>query len=119
VSESLTLTLRRTLGSARFRYTSELELQDGIAELFTARGIAFERERQLGPDRVDFFIAGIAIEVKIEGSLSDVTRQLHRYSEHPDVTGVVLVTTRARHNAMPNLMTAKPVDVIHLLGSVF
>jgi hypothetical protein len=119
MSESVPQTLRRILGSARFRYSGEIELQNGIEQLFTQRQLTFERERALGPDRVDFFAHGVAIEVKIDGSLSEVTRQLHRYAQHPDVTAIVLVTTRARHNAMPAAMNEKPVDVIHLLGNVF
>ena len=102
----------------RFRHTNEIELQDGIAKALTDAGLAFKREHHLGVDRVDFFLDGIALEVKIGGSLSDVTRQLHRYSEHTDVHTVALVTTMARHRPMPVIMSGKPVLVFHLIGSV-
>jgi hypothetical protein len=119
VSVSDLESLRSIVALARVRHTTELELQDGLAEILTGNGIGFVRERALGDDRVDFFIEGIALEVKTRGGLSDVTRQLHGYAEHEDVTAVLLATTLARHNQMPDHMNGKPVAVAHMLGGAF
>jgi hypothetical protein len=112
-------TIARALRSHRFRCDSEADLQEGISRVLTEAGLPHRREHHLGPDRVDFFLAGIALEVKIDGSLSAVTRQLHRYAQHPDVHSVLLVTTRALHDRMPVAMCGKPVAVIHLEGGAF
>jgi hypothetical protein len=73
-------------------------------------GIEHQREVSLTPkDRPDFMVGGVAIELKVDGSAPEVTRQLMRYVQHPDVTGVVLVTTRQRHMCMPATMQGKPV----------
>ena len=116
--------LPRILKAHRFRLSHEFVLQNGIAGVLLEAGIPFEREHCLrnGRDRVDFFVdmqreGGIALEVKVDGSLSEVTRQLHRYAQHPDVRAIVLVTTRAMHDRMPAEMCGKPVRVIHLEGA--
>jgi predicted SpoU family rRNA methylase len=108
------------LQARRFRHTNEKELQDGIESVLTEIGARFEREKQLGPkDRVDFFVkAGIALEVKIKGSLADVTRQLHRYAEHDQVQSILLVTAKARLGALPETLRGKPVRVVALLGGI-
>lgn len=103
--------------SRRYRFSDETMLQNGIAKVLAEDGIAFEREYPLGRDRVDFFVQGIALEVKVDGSLSEVTRQLHRYAQHPDVQIVALVTTKSQHCRMPSEMAGKPVRVIHLEGA--
>jgi hypothetical protein len=44
----------------------------------------------------------VAIEIKIDGSCSEVTRQIHRYSQHPDVEEILLITTCAKHLRIKN-----------------
>lgn len=103
-----------------FSFSAEEELQEGIANVLEGAGIAFEREYHLDArNRPDFFLsAGIAIEVKVDGATSAVTRQLHRYAHHPDVRAIVLVTTRQRHRAIPRELNGKPVTVITLTESM-
>lgn len=112
-------TISGVLRAHRFRFSSELQLQDGIENALRADGVVFERERQLGHDRVDFFAGGVALEVKVDGSLSAVTRQLHKYAQHPDVSAVVLATTRMLHDRMPAEMCGKPVRVVVLRTGAF
>ena len=50
------------------------------------------------------------------GSLAQATRQLFRYAAQPSVTGVLLVTTRYAHRALPETMEGKPVGVLCLAG---
>lgn len=105
----------------QFQFASELELQDGIAQVL-AGAPAFEgtsREHRLGKDRVDFFWSGVAIEVKVGGSLSAVVRQLYRYARSPDVCSIVLVTSRVMHARMPDHMCDKPVRVVVLRTGAF
>lgn len=109
------------LGRTRIRASSEAEVQRAIAHVFTGDGIPFDREVEIGEgDRIDFVVGGsIGVEVKVDGSLSSVTRQLHRYASSPLITELVLVTTRMRHRHMPAAINGKSITVVHLLGSVF
>ncbi len=106
------------LARVKFSYRDEKELQEGIRRVLTMAGLSFEREAQLaGRDRIDFWLEpGLGLEVKVDGSLSLVTRQLHRYSEHPTVHALLLVTSCSNHRALPHAMSDKPVRV-HLLRS--
>jgi hypothetical protein len=102
--------------AAKFRFASEYDLQAGIAKLLTDEGVAFEREVRINKkDRLDFLISGgIALEVKVDGALSSVTRQLFRYAGQPEVTHLVLVTTRAMHRQIPQTIHGKPLYIVHL-----
>ena len=71
--------------------------------------------------RADFCVADtpggrsglvVAVELKVAGTLAEVTRQLFRYAEDAGVCGVVLVTTRARHDALPDTLLGKPLRVV-------
>lgn len=101
-----------------FHVSHEEELQGAIAQLLDEAAIPFVREHRLSAaDRVDFmFSEGVALEVKVDGSLSSVLRQLHRYAQHPDVERMLLVTTRATHRAVPAVLSGKPVAVVHVGG---
>lgn len=97
-------------------------------------GSAMRREYELGPeDRVDFFIQepnpthptvggpglrasiGLGIEVKVDGSLSALLRQLQRYAQHDSIDGLLVVSTRAHHRDLPATLSDKPVVVASLL----
>ena len=52
-------------------------------------------------------------------SVAEVLRQLHRYVQFPGVQAIVLVTTKARHLAMPAMLNRKPLHVASLLGGAF
>jgi hypothetical protein len=130
----------RALAARSFLFSTEDELQRGLAIVFTAEEMAFERERRLTPqDRADFILwegekvgpveevppaavpmpRWLALEVKVDGSLSAVTRQLHRYAQHPQVDALLLVTTRAQHLRLHGeTMNGKPVRV-HVVRNAF
>lgn len=96
---------------------AERQLCDAIEAALSALGYRFEREFRLnGRDRPDFVVGMpvVAVEVKIKGSLAEVTRQIHRYAQHPDVTGILVVTTRADHRRLPDTLSGKPVAVCYL-----
>lgn len=103
------------LNARRFVFTSERELQDGIADALTAAGVAFEREAILWPDsRVDFLVGAVALEVKIDGVASSVLQQLHRYALAPHVQAVVLVTARSTLRAVPSILAGKPCRSVYV-----
>jgi hypothetical protein len=103
------------LVASRFAAAPEVELQNAIALALGEAGIAFEREVVLGPgDRIDFLVGDVGIEVKVDGSLSDVTRCLHRYLGSERVSAVVLATTRFRHRAVPREMQGKVIAFVHV-----
>ena len=95
----------------RFRYSSEYDLQRGIVAALQHSGLEYEREAKIPSGRLDFLCSGIAVEVKTRGSLGDLTRQIHRYLQEPDVRGVLVVTTRSIHRDLPDEISGKPVRV--------
>jgi hypothetical protein len=105
----------------RFSSTGEAELQRGIDKVLTDAGLQVQREKHLSrKDRPDFLVQdGVAIEVKIDGSLTAVMRQISRYATQPAVLAIILVTTRATHAVrMPESFCGKPVRVVHLAGAL-
>lgn len=77
-----------------YRYSSEVALHESMAKVLQDNGFAFTREYVLDArNRVDFWVDGIVIEVKVDGSMSDALRQVDRYINLPQVTGVILAGT--------------------------
>lgn len=108
------------LRSSRFRYSSERELQDGIAQLLTGMGVIHEREVRLSnEDVIDFLVSGgLGIEVKIQGTIVNLLRQLNRYAQHQDVKALLVVTGRMQLTGLPRAIGGKPLRVVSLLGSL-
>ena len=109
--------LRALLAPLRCRARAELVLQDLIAEVLARAEIAFEREVRLSAhDRIDFVCGSIGVEAKVDGSLTAITRQLHRYAQSDRLAHLMLVTTRMRHLTVPRSFNGKRVEVVHLIG---
>jgi len=104
------------LQAARFHFSNEFDLQAGIDKLLTDEGVVFQREVRINKqDRLDFLTEeGIAIEIKVDGALSAVTRQLFRYAAKPEVLQIILVTTRTKHRQIPQTINGKPVYLVQL-----
>lgn len=101
----------------RFRHATENELQAGLAAALGAGGYRVVREARLSArDRIDLLVDTIGVEVKIAGVPRDVDRQLLRYAQSARITGLVLVTNRARHRP-PVELNGKPVAIASLLGA--
>lgn len=82
------------LGRYAYRYCNELQLHTAIAGVLDEAGYRFEREYVLDAgNRADFFLNGLVIEVKVDGSLSSALRQVDRYSGLDAVQGVLLAST--------------------------
>ena len=111
-------TLLSVLGSYRFNAVNEDQLQLGVASALQGAGIPFEREVRLNAaDRIDFLVGEFGLECKIEGSLSSIIRQLHRYAQHDRVKSLVLLTTRCTHQRAPEELNGKPVRVLATMGA--
>jgi len=115
----VTIALETTAAALRnysYLATSEDELQRAVADVLEWEAIAAMREYILPgtTDRPDFFVpaGGIVVECKVDGSSNDVARQLIRYAQHADVAGIVLITTRQRHRAVPRELAGVAVDVV-------
>ena len=107
--------LRDLLGSFRFQYADEIQLQDGIARVLKDSHIEFEREFRLSQrDRIDFMVEKVGIEVKVGHPLASVMRQVHRYMQSSEVEELLVVTNRCRHSIIPQIINDKPVEVLFL-----
>lgn len=106
----------------RYIWSSEEDLQDSLERVFKVAQIAYEREVELSEKggRIDFMLEGlIGVEVKVQGSPAEVTRQLVRYCDRPEIGGLILVTGRLRLSKMPQTIRNKPVAVAALWEGVF
>lgn len=112
-------TLVQLIKSYRYNYTDEYGLQASIAAVLTEAGYKPIREkhiRRIG--RMDLMIGGIVIEVKVFGSVPNVMRQIGGYLGSPEVEGVLLASSVARHATVPALIKGKPVRTALLLGDL-
>lgn len=114
------LALAKLIHRTRFRFMEERQLQDQIEQLLQGNRVPYLREMPLTPkDRIDFLCGTVGIEVKIEGAVNAVQRQLWRYAADNRISELILVTTRSAHKSLPPVITGKPVMVVHLVHSIF
>lgn len=108
----------KTLSGFRYRFCNEYQLQDGVEAVVRASGWEYVREFKLSAhDRPDFWFpsSGVAVEIKVDGSTASVIRQIHRYAQHPEVRGIILISSRARHIfAIPENISGIPVEALHV-----
>lgn len=103
----------------RFRYYSERDLQDAMEKVLVAHGIACKRESALSrADRPDFMVGTTAIEVKIQGSLAELLRQINRYAQHDDVESILVVGTPHWISRIPPDLAGKAIYRVRLVGSL-
>lgn len=108
--------LANLLAGFSYRFGSETQLHEAIAQVLTQDGRAFRREVRIDDkNRFDFDLAGIIIEVKIKGSLSEALHQVDRYCALDHVRGVLIASSvRWAVVQEPKPIRGKPVRVIHL-----
>ena len=115
---ALAVVIDEAFRTHRPQIPSERSLCDAIEVVL--RGHPFEREFRLTDrDRPDFVVGLVplvAVEVKVKGSLADLTRQLFRYAEHDEVSGILVVTTRSTHRELPTTILGRPVAVCYIGG---
>lgn len=113
------------LTSHSYRASNEAVLQSALAKVLDKHHVMYERERRIGArDRIDFYVTAscgqhVGIEVKVQGALSAVAMQLHRYAESPDVDTLILATTLNRLTAIPDEMVGKSVYAVRLSSGMF
>ncbi|MBA1305888.1 hypothetical protein [Stutzerimonas stutzeri] len=110
--------LSNTLCRYRYRYGNEEQLHVAIGAVLDQAGLPFINEYNLDiKNRADFWLDGLVIEVKVDGSLSAALRQCDRYLKLPHVTGLVLASTQRWASypleAKPN-WAGKPFAMIRL-----
>lgn len=106
--------IRRAVVARRFLFNDERDLQDGIEKVFTDEKIGHRREAEIEGGRIDFLAGAVGIEVKVGGSLAEVTRQLHRYAKCSQVLALVLISSRLRLGNLPESLNGKPLVVVQV-----
>lgn len=111
--------IRRVLRAVKYTYSTEKELQDGIARVLGAAGVAVDREYKLADDLgvIDFRVGRIGIEIKTKGSPTQVARQLIRYCKSDELDEIILVTGRVALGELPDQLGGKKLYVLALWGS--
>lgn len=108
--DALAQRVARVVLRTRFNLSDEKATQQEMAEVLSAVGICFEREKHLGPgDIPDFMVSGgLAIEIKLKRSVSkmEIYRQLRRYALHQEVLGLLLITNVSM--GLPPTIEGKP-----------
>lgn len=104
----------------RFRFGSEMELQDGIEQVLKRSGVGYLREKSLSAkDRPDFLVeGGIAIEIKIQGTLAQALRQIDRYAKHDGVHSILVIGSPIWIGRIPAMVGGKPVQSIRITESL-
>lgn len=101
------------LSTFRFRTGREIDLQDGVEKVLVEAGIAFLREHRIRRGPIDFFLSGIGVECKVDGSQSEVWRQLVDYADDEAIAGLILVTSKPSHIAgLANELCGKPLGIV-------
>lgn len=132
------------LGKYRIPITAEAVVHTHLMDIFTREGIPVQHEVVLPNDtgRIDFIVMQvqrvplvadqmgaqpfhidvkkelIGIEVKVDGSPSDVIRQLYRYADCGLFAHLILITSRATHARVPNELRGVPITILRF-GAAF
>lgn len=106
------------LDQHRFRGMTEEHFQDAIDAILTDSDAEYLREERLSPrDRIDFLVGETGIEVKINGSPSEIIRQLGRYAASERIATLILASSRIRLiQDIPTTIHGVPVHAIALRG---
>jgi hypothetical protein len=112
--------LEQLLGVRRFSFTTEAELQRGIAAVLTAADVVFEREVVLARgERIDFLVGALGLEVKVKGTVEAAHMQLLRYAQHERIEGLLLVSGTHKIGDLPPEIEGKPVRVTYVQRAIF
>lgn len=109
--------IEHALRGKNYRYNSEVDLHEGLAQALTEDGIEFEREVKVTGGRIDFLIADVGVEVKIKGSANGLRAQVARYSMDGRISEFLIVTTRPTHRLVSGATrNGKPIRVLTIGG---
>jgi hypothetical protein len=109
------------LNQYRFRFGSEIELQNGIEKVLVRAEIPFTREIALSAkERPDFFVGeSTALEIKTKGTVAALLRQVFRYAALDAVSEIIVVGTPAWIANLPSEINGKPLYRLRLINSLF
>ena len=95
---------------------SEAEIHNEIAKALDANDVCYFHEYVLGPRcRVDFYIDGVAIEVKKgKPNRTQLAMQINRYAEFDIVDAVIIVVETSLYNPISRTWNGKPCHVLGL-----
>ncbi len=97
----------------RLCLTDEKQTQVEIEAILKEAGIQYEKEYRLDKSSIpDFFINGIAIEIKIKGTSKQIYRQCERYCKFEQVKELILVTNKSM--GFPTEINNKPCYILNL-----
>ena len=95
-TEQVILRVVQLVERNRCSLQDEKRTQVDLAKVFAEDGLNASREHRLSTNDIpDFFVDGVVIEVKIKGQRTAIYRQIERYCMHPEVKGIVLVTSKS------------------------
>jgi hypothetical protein len=119
--------IKAACGAGFSTVVDEKQLQDELERRLRERKLSFRREVPLDTGNssiADFFVAttdnqwvfmsGVVIEVKTDGSRSELLRQLERYSGFPQVEALLVVTPRARLLDLPETLGGKELRAVQI-----
>lgn len=97
-------------------YITEAQLQAELERVFADHGIDAAREVRLsdGRSRIDFLAARTGIEIKVDSSWTEVSRQLNRYAKCDEIDQLVLITSKVTHRQVPDVVAGIPVRKVFL-----
>lgn len=104
--------LAAKLSGYRFRISTEASLQEDLEKVLQSLEIPHKREFRLPGGPIDFRLGdGTGIECKVAGGAQPVLRQLRRYIGQPEITQILLVTSKIQHLPDPNFreLGGKPI----------
>lgn len=110
--------IKKNILKYKYSLTSEKELQEELFNL-SLKKLGFIKEYRLSKKHIiDFYNPElkIGIEVKIKGSSSEIYRQVKEYCKYPEISRLLLVSSKAM--ALPPQIEEKIVDVL-LLGKTW
>lgn len=108
-----TVEIIKLLSPVRLPVQDEKETQSAIENVLLSNSVNFEREYKLdGKNIPDFFIDGIAIEVKIKGSARPIYKQCERYCQFENVKELLLITNRSM--GFPKEINGKPCYILNI-----
>lgn len=120
-ARSAALDIARHLQRHTYQWTTERQLQDGIAAVLAARYDVRAEHALSQQDRPDFWVSlgpyRVAVEVKIRGARTPILQQLGRYAAHDTVDAVLFASgRRALLVGIPTEIHHTPIVVTHTKG---
>lgn len=108
-----TIDIIKLISSSRLSVQDEKETQLQIERIFIDNAIDHCREFRLDAKNIpDFFIDGIAIEIKIKGGPRQIYRQCERYCQFEEVRELMLITNKSM--GFPQEINGKPCYLVNI-----